>query len=301
MIFHTPESAEKSGLPGFGVTPQRCNLTSFDSLCRSNRRGRKASENSRFPGRLCRPVWPGAGVRTRPLSCFRIPRPVGAVSSPKGQIAQARRNRLLRKQRRASCAAGLHRPFIAVILSGAQRIRRIRIPVPSRFTRSGENGFFTSFRMTGTVRFRFPATRSDVASAGRKGYVPTPPGKSPHRATTGLWRTNAGVCCFLVAQVEQVPIFETGQEIAGVPPHRSLPAPGGTQVEQRTACSTCAPPVGHLGDSSFHGSGTAESETGQGIAGRCTTWDTSCGVEGASARAASFSAGPSAISRALSL
>ena len=155
--------------------------------------------------------------------------------------------------------------------------------------------------MTETVRFPFPATRSDVASAARAGYVPAPPGKSPHRGTTGLWRADAGVCYFLVAQVEQTMIFETGQGIAGVPPHRSLPAPGGTQVEQRPDCSTCVPSVGHLEDSSFHGSGTAESETGQGIAGRCTTWDTSCGGEAASARAASFSAGPSTISRALSL
>ena len=127
MIFHTAESAEKSGLPGFGVTPQRCNLTRLYPLCRSNRRRRKASENSRFPGRLCRPVWPGAGVRTRPLSCFRIPRPVGAVSSPKGQIAQALGNGLLCQQRRTSRAAVPRRLFDAVILSGAKRSRRIRI------------------------------------------------------------------------------------------------------------------------------------------------------------------------------
>ena len=218
-------------------------MTRFSSLCRFNRRRRKASENSRFPGRLCRPVWPAAGVRTRPLSCFRIPRPVGAVSSPKGQIAQARRNRLHRKQRRASCAAGLHRPFIAVILSGAQRSRRIRIPVPSRFTRSGENGFFTSFRMTGTVRFRFPATRSDVASAGRKGYVPTPPGKSPHRATTGLWRADAGGCCFLPEHPEQQRIFETGQGIAGSRHPDFFRPASGTEPEQRNARPARGPAV----------------------------------------------------------
>lgn len=161
MIFHTPESAEKSGLPGFGVTPRGCNLTRLYPLCRFNRRGRKASENSRFPGRLCRPVWPAAGVMTRRFILLPYPTSGGC-----GFFAQ-----------RANC-------------TGAEKKELLDVP----------------------------ATRSDVAAAARAGYVPAPPGKSPHRATTRLWRADARACCFLVTQVEQAPIFETGQGLAGVPP-----------------------------------------------------------------------------------
>ena len=50
-----------------------------------------------------------------------------------------------------------------------------------------------------------------------EGCFPLPREKSPHRATTGLTRADAGACFILVEQVEQTLIFETQQGAAGVP------------------------------------------------------------------------------------